>query len=161
MEKVIVALFSFLGGVSGVILTYFFTRRNKYKELVYERKILTYEEMCRLVAEIMRKLLELDVILERKKSKRLKKILEELDFCGSVLRLYLFCYEKNLFISERVFSGVLVLVFLCGDDELGCEPKAFVGAVYEALHDLINVVREDVGVEKLSDEIRREIEKLF
>ena len=135
--------------------------RNKYKELVYERKILTYEEMCRLVAEIMRKLLELDVILERKKSKRLKKILEELDFCGSVLRLYLFCYEKNLFISERVFSGVLVLVFLCGDDELGCEPKAFVGAVYEALHDLINVVREDVGVEKLSDEIRREIEKLL
>ncbi|WP_459775666.1 hypothetical protein [Aquifex pyrophilus] len=161
MEKVLIALFSFLGGVSGAVLTHFFTRRDKYKEFVYERKILTYEEMCGLVSEIRGKLLKLDTMLEGNVSKSLQKILEELDFCGSVLSLYLFCYEKNIFISQRVFTEVLVLVKLCSDEEFRGNPEAFIRAVYKALHNVINVVREEVGVEKLSDEIRREIEKFL
>ena len=161
MDKVLVAFFGFLGSVVGAVLTYWFTRRNEYKELVYERKVFTYEEMCGLVSEVLRKVLELDVILGREKDKSLKEILEELDFCGSVLRLYLFCYEKNLFISEGVISEVLVLAKLCSSEEFRAEPEAFVRAIHEALHNLIDVIREDVGVEKLSDEIRREIEKIF
>ena len=161
MEKVFIAFFSFLGGVGGVILTHFFTRRNKYKEFVYERKILAYEEICRLVSEIMLKLIKLDVILEREVDKSLKEVLEELDFCGSVLSLYLFCYEKNVFISQKVFSEVLVLGELCSNEEFRSDSEAFVRAIYEALHNIVNVIREDVGVEKLSDEIRREIEKLL
>ncbi len=161
MDKLFIAFFSFLGGVSSVILTYLFTRRNKYKELIYERKILTYEEMGRLISEIIGKLLELDVILEGEVNNSLEEVLEELNLCGRILRLYLFCYEKNVFISERVFFEVLVLVKLCSSKELRTNPEAFVRAIYEALHNIVDVVREDIGVEKLSDEIRREIEKLL
>ncbi|RUM30555.1 MAG: hypothetical protein DSY42_04470 [Aquifex sp.] len=117
--------------------------------------------MCRLISEIIGKLLKLDVILEREVDKSLKEILEELDLCGSVLRLYLFCYEKNIFISDRVFFEVLVLGKLCSSKEFRTNPEAFVRAIYEALHNIVDVIRQDVGVEKLSDEIRREIETLL
>jgi len=153
---------AFLGALAGfltALLAFFLYRRDKYKELIYQRKVSVYEEMGGLLAELMWALIKAYFVAVKDNRKTLKEVLEENDVCGRVLRLYLFCYEKSLFLSEDVFRQVLLLSVLCSEEEFHTDTEAFFRAVKEAVHELIQVMRKDTGVSQLSEGILKEIER--
>ncbi len=159
MDTLTGALIGFLSAVFTALLGFLLYRRDKYKEFVYQRKISAYEEMGGLLAELMWALIKAHFVIGKDDRKALKEILEENDVCGRVLRLYLFCYEKCLLLSEDVFRNVLLLSLFCHREEFHEDPEAFFGSVKEVVHDLIQVMRKDTGVSELSEGILKEIKK--
>ena len=160
MDTLIGALIGFLSAVLTALLGFLLYRRDKYKEFVYQRKILFYEEVCGQLARIVDISIKLRAVTIKKDAKSLQESSEYSEFISAVLSLYVLCYEKNLFISERLFLRVVKLLEVCFSYEIFKEPdffKVFLNNVKE----IINIMREDVGVEKLSDEIKREIEKFL
>ena len=159
MDALIGALIGFLSAVLTAFLGFLLYRRDKYKEFVYQRKISTYEKMGGLLSELMWALVKAHSVIGKDNRKALKEVLEENDVCGRVLRLYVFCYEKSLFLSDDVLRKVILLSLFCHREEFHEDPEAFFRSVKEVVHDLIQIMRKDTGVSELSEGILKEIEK--